>query len=297
MHLLVYLLAYPFMRVLAWFPMPWLYFIGRSIYFTLYHVTGYRKELVWSNLQRSFPDLPEEKLLEIRRKYYRFLGDLFMETIKSMGPIDRSIDRRLQLYGYEPIEEDWAAGKNVMIVLGHYGNWEWGANALGRKFKGRVMAPYAPLKNPYFNKMMVNYRSRSGLSPVPKRKLFPVLDSTSGQQRILALIADQSPNPHRYYLVDFLQQPTAAVKGMESIARKYNYKVYFASTRLHRRGYYSATFELLSGNPSAEPEGAMTAAFMKRLEKDIVAYPNYYLWSHNRWKLTTNSKKPLQKSL
>jgi KDO2-lipid IV(A) lauroyltransferase len=286
-----YFLVYPVLILISLMPFWVLYGLSNILFLFLYYILQYRKNLVWKNLQRSFPDKTENEISIIRKQFFRYLADTILETIKTFTISHAKLASRFALPNLELVEEQLKKGRNVMIVLGHYGNWEWGAGALGRFTHYPVTAPFTPLRHPDFNRLMVRTRERYGINLLPKKLLIPYLSERKDKQHYLALIADQSPNPKKFHLIQFMNQETAVVKGMENIAREYHFTVFFASIRYIRRGYYDATFELLTEDAANMHEGSLTANFMHVLQRDIQRDPIHYLWSHDRWKLTTNKKQ------
>jgi KDO2-lipid IV(A) lauroyltransferase len=231
-----------------------------------------------------------EELLKIRLAFFKYLADTFIETIKTFTIRTKGLRRRFTFDNLPIVDAALDSGRHVMIVLGHYGNWEWGAGAIGHHSSQTLTAPYTPLRHQQFNDLMVRTRTRYGLRLLPKKQLIPYLKDRKDSQHFLALIADQSPNPKKFNVINFMNQETAVVKGMENIARDFDFMVYFASIRYIKRGYYTCHFELLTDHAAEMHEGDLTTAFMKKLERDIQNDPVHYLWSHNRWKLTTNKK-------
>lgn len=290
MQRIVFWLYWPLLKGLSLLPLWFIYGLADLVFLIMYYVVGYRKGLVYNNLKRSFPDKGHKELLTIRRGFYRYLSDFFMETAKGLSTSRAFIEQHYRLQNPDVLQKDIHAGVPVMIVLGHTGNWEWGSQAIGHQYPGVAVAPVAPLRNKELNKVMLKNRARTGVRVLPKKELIPTLASEPDSRRMVILIADQSPHPKRYHIVDFLNQETAAVTGMERIAREYRHKVYYASTVREKRGYYTIEFIPIENGWREQKEGSLTAAFMKMLEKDIIKHPTQYLWSHNRWKLTTNRR-------
>jgi Kdo2-lipid IVA lauroyltransferase/acyltransferase len=71
----------------------------------------------------------------------------------------------------------------------------------------------------------------------------------------------------------------------------YNLPVVFAATRKIRRGCYKVHFELLVEDPSVTAKGEITRLYMEALGKVIIEKPEYYLWSHRRWKLKNPNRE------
>ncbi len=261
-----------------------------GLYFILYYIARYRRKTVAKNLKNSFPGKSKAEINSIARKFYHSLADTFMETIKSLTISKKAILKRCDFKNLDLVNHYVNQNRNVLLVLGHYSNWEWTGSWMGLSAGKEVVAAFKPLKNKYFNRMMFKSRSSFKMKLIPKQLLLKYLDTNrdANKQTTLMLIADQSPNPKDHHWVKFLNQDTAVVTGMEKIARQYEYTVIFATIHPVKRGYYSVLFTLLTENAATLPPQELTRMFMKKLEEDIIANPAPYLWSHRRWKL----KKP-----
>ena len=99
-----------------------------------------------------------------------------------------------------------------------------------------------------------------------------------------AFIADQTPPPSKAHWMTFLNQDTAVFKGTEALARKLDLPVIYMSVIRESRGHYRLHSELLVEHPGELPENALTELHTRRLEQDIIAYPETWLWTHRRWK-------------
>ena len=77
------------------------------------------------NLRSAFPEIDEKHLKDITRKYYRFLGDYFVETARMSRMSRDEIESRMRFENIEELDADLGAGKSVTLYLGHYCNWEW----------------------------------------------------------------------------------------------------------------------------------------------------------------------------
>ncbi len=84
MSALIYYLALPFIYLLSILPFRVLYFISNGVYFLLYRVLGYRRQVVFDNLKNSFPEKTDAEINAISKRYYKYLCDLFLETFKTL---------------------------------------------------------------------------------------------------------------------------------------------------------------------------------------------------------------------
>ncbi|MEZ5013533.1 MAG: lysophospholipid acyltransferase family protein [Chitinophagales bacterium] len=285
MQLLLFVLSIPFIYFFSILPYPILRLLGDLIYFILYRIMRYRIAVVRKNIAHSFPEADTVTLRRYEKAFYRTFSDVIIETIKTFTYSKKFLLKHCQFENMSLIEKYMVQDRNILLVLGHYGNWEWGGAAFSLAAGEDTLAAYKPLRNPYFDKLMHHSRSRFGLHLIPKRKLIHFLASNKNRPLKLILISDQSPNPKEHYWVQFLHQDTAVVTGMEKIARQYDYVVIYASIDKVKRGQYNVTFDLLSDNAKELEPVALTRMFMQKLEESIRRDPGPYLWSHRRWKL------------
>jgi len=284
---LIYYLALPFIYFFSLLPFPVLYLISDCFYLLLYYGIGYRKEVVMTNLRNAFPEKTDDEIGKIARQYYRYLCDLFLETFKTL-----TIGRKAMLRhcSFTPEAEAVFArfadeGRSIVLVLGHLGNWEWAGNTFSLTNRQQLFVIYHPIRNKYFNGLMYRMRTRFGTKLIAMKDTFrEMLSNRSAMVSATAFIADQTPSPDNAYWMNFLNQDTPVFKGTEIIARKINYPVVYAHVMRVGRGYYKMHAEVLVEQPGATSDGEITRIHTQRLEKDIIARPETWLWSHKRWK-------------
>lgn len=286
MQTIMYYLFVPFFYLISLLPFPVLYLLSDGVYFILYKVLGYRKEVVLNNLRNSFPEKTEDEINDIAKKFYKYLCDLFLETFKTLT-ISRgkmlqrcSMSEQAQKLFDRLAEED----KSIILVMGHYGNWEWAGNTFSMLCKHQLYVIYHPLQSKFFDKLMYDMRSRFGTKLIPMKETFRQMLSTRRELNATAFIADQTPQPDNAYWTTFLNQETPVFWGTEIIAKKINYPVVYATVKRVKRGYYQIVAEELVSDPKNTKEGEISELHTKRLEKDIIEDPVEWLWSHRRWK-------------
>ena len=278
-------------RIVRLLPFWLLYAMSDFAYIFVYHIFGYRRAIVRRNLTTSFPDKPEREIKRIEREFYHWLCDYFVETFKLLGISDRELRKRFEVRGADEVERCFADGQDCGALLGHYCNWEW-LSCTGIAFpEGRKMGlVYKPLKSPFFDRLFHRIRSsQPSAVVVPKQDILRSLLTLrrEGTRSLFGYIADQGPRYANIHLwLPFLNHDTGVFTGAERIMRKMDNAVFYLSMQRPRRGYYIATFHLLTRTPSQLPEHALTRQFFRLLEADILKQPQYYLWTHNRWKRT-----------
>lgn len=284
---LSYYIALPFIYLLSVLPFPVLYLVSDFFYFILYRVIGYRKKVVFNNLRRSFPHKTDQEIRAIEKRFYHYFCDLFLETFKTLTI---SPDKMLKRCGMDPaalqlFNEFAAKEQSIVIVMGHYGNWEWAGNTFSLLCQHQLFVIYHPLSNKYFNNLIIKMRTRFGTKLIAMKDTFREMVANRTQLTATAFIADQTPAPDKAYWMNFLNQDTPVFPGTEKIAQKMNYPIVYVSIRKIKRGYYSLSADVLKLPPfNTTQEGIITEAHTKRLEADIVAHPDTWLWTHRRWK-------------
>lgn len=288
---ILYYLTLPLLYLISVLPFPVLYGLSNGIFFLLYHVFGYRKTVVFTNLRHSFPEKTEQEIQSIGRQYYKHLCDLFLETFKTLTISPKAMLKHCRLHpeAQQLLDNFAAEKKSIIIVMGHHGNWEWGGNTFSLSCRQPLYVIYHPLENPYFNKLIIKMRTRFGTKLIPMNDTFRQMAKNKGIVSATAFIADQTPHPENAYWTQFLHQDTPVFWGTERISRKMNLPVVYMHIRRKKRGFYEMMVEMLEENPKLTEEGEITERFTRLLEKKIKAEPETWLWSHRRWK----HKKPV----
>ena len=168
--------------------------------------------------------------------------------------------------------------------MGHLGNWEWAGNTFSLLCKHQLYVIYHPLSNKYFNKLIYDMRTRFGTKLIAMRDTFREMVANRNEINATAFIADQTPSPEGAYWTTFLNQDTPVFTGTERIARKMGYPVVYACIKRIKRGYYQIPLRCCVPNPKDNKDGEISELHTRRLEKDIIAWPEVWLWSHRRWK-------------
>lgn len=284
MGLVGYLLSLPFIYAIAWMPFGALYAISDGLFVIIYHLLGYRKSVVRTNLQNSFPEKSAEELRRIERDFYRWLCDLVLETLKTLTLSPEKVRARLSMEGTAVLERYKREGRSVILVMGHWGNWELGGARFSVEGLHRLNVIYHPLENKWFDRLVHRMRTRLGTHLYPMNEALRCMLRDRELVTATAFIADQTPPPESALWTTFLNQDTPVFQGTEKIARKLGYPVIYVGVERTQRGRYTLHFEELCANPSTTAPGEITVLHTKRLEADIRHRPAYWLWSHRRWK-------------
>ncbi|MBI5218922.1 MAG: lysophospholipid acyltransferase family protein [Bacteroidia bacterium] len=277
-----------FLFTVYWFkitPFRVLYLLSGILYFALYYIVRYRKEIVISNLRCAFPDKTPDEIMLTAKRFYRHLGDITLESIKGYTLGRSAVLKRYTVANPEILEKYYHASKNIICLASHYGNWEWGVLAVAPQVKYTMVSLYKPLSNLFVEKFIAAKRAGSGMKMVSiydtKKSFELVTENPTG----FIMAADQCPsNIEKAIWVRFLDKDTACLHGAEYYTKKYNMPVLFFDVQKRKRGNYILTIKEVYKDPVNAQNGEVTAAYMKLLEQSIRERPEYWLWSHKRWK-------------
>ncbi|MEI7501447.1 MAG: lysophospholipid acyltransferase family protein [Bacteroidota bacterium] len=275
-----------FIYLFRFIPFNLLFGFADLVFYLIYYIIGYRKQVVFRNLRNSFPEKSEEEIAVIAKGFYHHVSDMLIESLKAFTMTEDAVVKRYKYYNTGILDEFYKKGQSIICIAGHYGNWEWGGLASGVQLMHKPVGFYKPLSNKYIDAYVrcTRVKGRSKLAPITETA--ETFKADYGEPAIFYMVADQSPSSARLaYWVDFLNQETAALHGPEKYARIYNMPVVFGSVKKVKRGYYTVDFKILEPEPVKTKTGDLTGRFMKMLEEVIKAKPEYYLWSHRRWKL------------
>lgn len=270
---------------LSLLPLPVLYLFTDFFYLIIITIVPYRKKVIDQNLKRSFPDLSDKERNLIRRKFYRHFTNILAEGIKNLTISKSSLERRFKVQNPELMKELAAKGKNVLLVSGHYNNWEWLITSQGLLFPFEAYGIGMPLSSKFWDKKVNQRRSRYGMNVIHAGNYRQALAKETKLPKAVLVLSDQSPgDSRRSYWMEFLNQPTAVLFGAEMMANELDYAVVYFTTHQRKRGYYEMELQLVTDDAKTLSWGEITEKHARLLEEQILKKPQHWLWSHRRWK-------------
>ena len=286
MQLLLYLFLYPIIWLISILPFPILYFFSDVVYVLIYYVFGYRKQTVRENLALALPHLSEKERLIIEKKSFHNLCDTFLEMIKTMTISNKEIDRRYVFSNLEVYKDLEKKGKSIALLCAHYASYEW-AVSMNSKVSFKGYGIYKKISNVYFDKLVHKIRSRFKANLITTKETIPTIRENykNNQLSVYGFASDQSPKlGSSFHWCNFMGIEVPVHTGAEMLAKKYDMNTIFLRTRKVKRGFYEASFEVLSENTKEVPNYQITDKFLKLVQDQIYDAPEYYLWTHKRWK-------------
>ncbi len=274
------------MWLISILPFRLLYLFSDGIYILIYHIIGYRKKTVKENLHLVFPDKSNKEIKTITKTFYHHLCDMIVESIKSMTISEAEMKKRFVIKNVDQILELEKENKSIVLMCGHYASWEW-IFILQRYINHKGYAIYKRLANKYFDALVKRIRAKYNSYLITTKETFTVLMAAKkkGELTINGFAADQSPKHDKaFHWQEFMNIKVPVHTGAELLAKKLDMAVVFLKVKKLKRGYYEATIETITKTPREYKDYDITDIFLKRLEAQIYEAPEYYLWTHKRWK-------------
>ena len=286
MRLLVYIIIYPILWLISILPFPIFYLFSDFVCFLTYNIIGYRKKVVRANIKLALPHLSEKERLIIEKKFYSHMCDMFLEMIKTITITQKEIEKRFSFSNMEVYYEMEKKNKSIALMCAHYASYEWVVSMnYYTNFKG--FGIYKKLANPYFDKLVKRIRSKFKAELITTKQTIPTI-TENHKNHILGLYgfaSDQSPKVNAaYHWAPFMGHIVPVHTGAEMLAKRFDMNVIFLKVKKVKRGYYQASFEVLSEDVKSVPNYEITDKFLKLVEEQIYEAPEFYLWTHKRWK-------------
>ncbi|WP_272023623.1 lysophospholipid acyltransferase family protein [Olleya namhaensis] len=286
MQLLAYILIYPFLWLISILPFRLLYAFSDGLYFLIYYIIGYRKKTVKENLHLVFPDKAEAEINDISKKFYHHFCDMIVEAIKSLTISEKQMMKRMTFPNIEEIHKHENNNKSIVLMCAHYGSWEW-IFILQNHVSSKGYAVYKKLANKHFDKLVKRIRAKYNSYLITTKETAATLQKakSNNELTINGFVSDQSPKPHKaHHWLDFMGINVPVYTGAEMLAKQLDMAVVYFAVKRVKRGYYQTTFTTLAEEANSFKNYEITDAFFKLVENQIHEAPQYYLWTHKRWK-------------
>jgi len=279
---LYYFIVYP----LSLLPLRLLYLVT-DFFYIIFLIFPYRKHVVRTNIERSFPNKTLNERKYIERKFYRHFTDLIAESVKNLSISKKQLLKRIAVKNPEIMNQLFHKNQGVLLSSGHYNNWEWLITSQNLLFQHQAMGIGMPLTSKFWDKKLNERRARTGMNIVSAKNLKENLLKKHEKPLAILILGDQSPGDSlKSYWMNFLNQTTAVQFGTEQLANEYNFAVVHFILHKIKRGYYSMELQLITDDAKSLSWGKITEKQTQLLEKAIIDKPEFWIWSHKRWKRT-----------
>jgi KDO2-lipid IV(A) lauroyltransferase len=297
MQLLAFILLYPFLWVISILPHRLFYSFSDIVFFFVYHIFGYRRTVVRNNLELVFPKKKASEINRLEKDFFRHMCDMFLETIKTMSLSKEQVRKKYNVLNIDVLKK-LEKERSILIVCSHYANWEWNVS-INNYVNSKGYAVYQKITNKYFDAFIRKVRARWNTTLINQRETVKtvVRDKRDGVTGIFGLVSDQSPQRHRaQYWSEFMGIKVPVFNGAETMARKLDLAVVFLKVSKVKRGYYQAEFITIAERGRETEENEITEVFLRLTEQQIKEKPEYYFWTHKRWKHRGKQPAPFAKT-
>lgn len=250
----------------------------------LYHVIGYRKQVVMQNLAIAFPDKSQAEQEKLAKEFYLRFTDTFLEAIKMLSLSNRAALRRVSL-DLQVVEQLLLAGRSVQLMVAHQFNWEFINLTVPVALQRPFYFVYRPIGNKVIDRLYLWQRTRLGGHAVAANEFVDKRELIFSQPSVLALGADQNPGrPDKALWVPFFNKPAPFFTGPAKGAIEHNAAMVMFQMERTQRGHYRFSTRLICEHPRSFSAEQLTLLYKNEVERVVKADPANYLWSHRRWR-------------
>ena len=254
-----------------------------------------RRGVVRENLARAFPERSPSWHRRVTRASYRHFGREVVSLIRFGHMLPAEVRARCEVEGLELIQGPLARGQSVMVLAGHFGNWEIGGVSL-TAWGIPVDAVARRQSNPLFDEYVNRARGRLGLGVIYQHEATRRVMKCLRDSRVIALVADQNFTGEGVF-VDFFGFPASTVRGPGVLAIRTGVPVLFADPRRlpGSKVRYRVRLSPIVYEPADDLEEdvrRLTGAYVASLEEVIRENPEQYFWFHKRWKTQPEVREP-----
>ncbi len=286
MQLLIYRIVYPILWLVSKLPWKLFYAFSTLIFILVYYIVRYRRKTVTSNLKLVFPEKTRSEINTIRRDFYKHMCDMFLEMIKSLSISREDLIKRYKVINLDEFHEFEKKNKTIITLMGHYGSFEW-SNAIDLVSINPCVGIYKQIANKHFDKLAHRIRGRFDSRLIPSHKVARqiIKDKQEGNVCAYGMISDQSPKlSNAKYWTDFMGIKVPIFLGGEFLAQRLDTIVLYLQVKKVSRGHYEVKFIPISEKSKEEEKFYCIKKYLQLLEAQIREEPQYYLWTHKRWK-------------
>lgn len=265
--------------VFGYLPFCVLYRIADVLVMVFYYL-GIRRRTIEENLADAFPHKSSKQLHQLAKSVYKnFFDVMFVEMIKSFTISSKQLASRFDAGDLALAELYLAQKKSLVIVLGHYANWEWGVS-VAHAFN--CVAFYKPIKNKYIDRYIRRNRARHHFELASINRPLPTFLKYRDRETAYFLIADKQNvkkrHAKRVIWLPFLSHEAPFLLGPATYAQKFNYPVLYSQIKRVGRGRYQHQLIPVVDDVQQHSVEAITAKWVNLLEQQVLEDPGCWLW-------------------
>lgn len=258
-----------------------------------YRPFGIRRRLVEDHLRLAFPERDEAWVRRTAAAAYAHLGREGAAMIRLSSLSREHIVARTDVEGLEEFRAALSLGRGLVLVTGHFGNWEIGGAALAAR--GIPIDGVAQRQsNPLFDREIVAARERLGMRIIERGRATKEGLRSLRAGRVVALVADQDARRAGVF-VPFFGRLASTHRGPAVLALRTGAPLFLGTALRTPAGGYHVRLDPVEVERDGDAEEVtyrLTAAYTARLEAAIRAAPEQYFWHHRRWKTRPHEEPP-----
>lgn len=276
--------------------------VANGLAWFIYKVDRRHRLVALDNLRHAFGEGDADERDRLVRAVYRHFCTMLIEIVHLPRMLHtQNWKRYMTVHNHAAIINVLLSGRPVLIVTGHFGNWECGGY-LFALFGFRTHAIARPLDNPYVDAFLRRFREQTGQRVLNKDGDFDKMQQVLATGGIMMTLGDQDAGPKGQF-VDFFGRPASTHKAVALMALEYNVPmIVLTSTRApipaaslgdrcHFDGEVADIIYPQEYKDRADAVPAMTQRFTTALEGMIRQRPEQYFWLHRRWKHQPKARK------
>ncbi|MAT39908.1 MAG: hypothetical protein CL946_09930 [Ectothiorhodospiraceae bacterium] len=280
-------------KFLQLLPLQWVRGIAHGTANFIFYILPFRRSLTVAQLRRAFPDKVQHAVEEIALGSYRNLLTTIFELMWTPQLEEDRLQEILHIRTPEIITDAHARGNGVILMSGHFGNWEWLSNGVAKILGIPFHIIVRPVHNPGVNTLVNRYRTRFINTTVPMKESIREMLSTLQNGGVVAMLADQSA-PKESIFVDFMGSPASTFEGPARFSLKTGAPIIMGFTIRRGDGNYDVHMEMVPtedlDGPTEQNIRILTERHVAVLERMIASHPEHWLWLHRRWKHTPDEQ-------
>ena len=266
-------------------------FAGRMVYYGL----PYRKNVILANIKQAFGDsLNEKQRTHLIQSFYSHLITSVKEMIQMRFMSEKQLRKKVEVRGYDRLLSVADKGRGVLILTGHFGNWEFapiGGILNFEAFRGRFHFIRRTLGNKIIERILFRRYYRAGLNVIPKKNSLHLVCDALDQNHAVVFVLDQHASlvNRDGVAVEFFGKKAGTYRSLASFSRHTGVPVVpAAGFRLPNGRHVLEFYEPIEWRDFGSTQESIyhnTLAYNQALEQIILAHPEQWLWLHKRWKL------------
>jgi KDO2-lipid IV(A) lauroyltransferase len=261
--------------------------LGKIVGNLLKTASSKRFKITLENITAAFPEKTSEWHLDIAFKSYQNLGITLVELLAFPKLSDSDIADYIHYENIGLLKELHSRGRGLILLSGHFGNWELLAYSARLFSKLPISIIVKPQQNESADKLLNQYRTQRGNAVIPMHNAARSIIQKLKSGEAIALLADQSATSDKDIFVDFFGRPAATYEAPAALALRFKTPIVIGFAERGDDGrYFVKLSEIPHDDLENTPEGVreLTQRHVKILEDAVRKRPELWSWQHRRWK-------------